>query len=156
VGDRLFKPGARITLEAAQSNATIRAETNSRQARVKLSRLKITRPKDDDRWTFDFVVSWKHLSSQQPLHYQVFFTELSSELPMEAWRYVEDRHWVWDPRRDPAKGSRRMRFHFLPKEKAETSTRRDVNVRTLLVHLKGPHTRAGHNYLQTTIHLQEP
>lgn len=154
VGDRLLKPGAQLAFNQPQLGAEISAVIQPDQAHVSLSDLRSSGPSPEGAWSCSYSINWQNLNDLDPLDFTLFATEISSELPVEAWRYLETQSWTWLPQSHGPNGSQSLSFVYLPQARPLATLRRPARFRTLLIYIKGPAVLAGHNFLKTTLLLE--
>lgn len=154
IGKRLFQSGTQLALPAQHETTSLKVFTNTEQPQVALTNLSWEPETNSKAWHFQCDIIWKNITDQAPLSYHFFFDELSSDLPLEVWRYLHDWAWTWNPDEHGSSGKHTVKLVFRPENKATDTLRRPEQYRTLMIHGKGPYLPAG-QYLKTTITLPE-
>ena len=152
VGERLFRALAQGKLKLKTSHGLGEVQLmNGSEAVVQLAEFDISAPSQGSTRQLHVTLSWENMQGSEPLNYQLYLDELSSDLPLEVWQYLQNWEWRWRPEMDGPRGQARFSFPWKP-EKA-TSPYRPASVRTLLAHLKGPGVPAGKNMLRRRLQL---
>ena len=136
-GDRLFKApaGAIVHAQTDHGAAEITPVSNNKLPRIHIESIDGFASLTGQQ-SLKIKLKWENIHSDIPLKYQIYLDELSSSLPLEAWQYVVEWQWVWDPETMGSAGETTLTKTWSPP--INTSPYRPGHSRTLLAHLKGP------------------